>query len=378
MAQVAVCFGGPSPEHDISILTGLQAARLLADAGDDVVGLYWTKTGAWLQVPAVLEARDFLAPEVPGAVPLRLLVDEDGGFVEEGRRGKLGRELDVDVVVNACHGGPGEDGTLQAVLDATGIRHAGPSATGAALGMDKLAATAVARSRGVPVNEQHALDDGELEHASVDHTGPFVVKPRWGGSSIGIEIVADLDTARQLGRASVHLKRGAVLEPYLLRSPDEPWVDLNVAVRVFPALELSPLERPLRAGPGIYDYRAKYIAESGTGLEHAPRELPAVVPDGVAAAVEAAVRALVPALDVRGIARFDFLWDGDDKVLFNEVNTVPGALSLYLWAAAGHDRTAVVQDLVREAREPAPPRWMSTGADGLALRSAGEIAAKLG
>lgn len=373
MAQVAVCFGGPSPEHDISILTGLQAARLLADAGEDVVGLYWTKTGAWLQVPAVLEASDFLAPEVPRATPLRLLVGEGGGFVEEGKRGKLGHRLDLDVVVNGCHGGPGEDGTLQAILDATGIRHAGPSATGAALGMDKLAATALARSRGVPVNEQHALDDAVFEHP-----GPYVVKPRWGGSSIGIEIVADLDTARQLGRASVHLKRGAVIEPYLLRAEGEPWIDLNVAVRVFPALELSPLERPLRAGPGIYDYQAKYIAESGTGLEHAPRELPANVPDGVAAAVDHVVRSLVPALDVRGIARFDFLWDGDERVLFNEVNTVPGALSLYLWAAAGHDRTTVVRDLVREAREPSPPRWTSTGADGLALRSAGEIAAKLG
>jgi D-alanine-D-alanine ligase len=373
MPQVLVCFGGPSPEHDISILTGLQAARLLADAGQDVGGLYWTKAGAWQLVPAVLEASDFLQPEVPRATPLRLLAGAGGGFVEEGKRGKLGRPVDVEVVLNCCHGGPGEDGTLQAVLDVTGIRHAGPSAVGAALGMDKLAATALARRVGVPVNDTQALGT-----AAFEHPGPFVVKPRWGGSSIGIEVVDDLDTARQLGRSSVHLKAGAVVEPYLLDAAGEPWRDLNVAVRRTPDLEISPIERPLREGPGIYDYKAKYIAAEGSGLEHAPRELPASVPATVADSIDDSVRALVPVLDVRGIARFDFLWDGAERVLFNEVNTIPGALSLYLWAAAGHDRGVVVRDLVREAQQPAPPRWTSTGADGLALRSAGEIAAKLG
>jgi D-alanine-D-alanine ligase len=368
MPQVLVCFGGPSPEHDISILTGLQAARILAEAGEDVAGLYWSKTGAWQQVPAVLEAGDFLRPDLPRAVPLRLVAGADGGFVEEGKRGKLGRAVDVGVVLNCCHGGPGEDGTLQAVLDLTGIPHAGPSATGAALGMDKLAATAVARRCGVDVNDQQAVDG-----AAFAGPGPFVVKPRWGGSSIGIEVVEDVETARQLARSSVHLRAGAVIEPYL-----EGWADLNVAVRVHPELEISPIERPLRAGGGIYDYRAKYIAEAGTGLEHAPRELPASVPAAVADAIDGAVRTLVPVLDGRGIARFDFLWDGHDRVLFNEVNTIPGALSLYLWAAAGHDRRAVVTDLVREAQQPGPARWTSSGADGLALRSAGDIAAKLG
>jgi D-alanine-D-alanine ligase len=363
MPQVLVCFGGPSPEHDISILTGLQAARLLADSGQDVAGLYWTKAGDWFQVPAVLEAGDFLAPEPPSATALKLVSGSGGGFVEDRKRGKA---LEVGVVLNCCHGGPGEDGTLQATLDLTGIRHAGPSAVGASLGMDKLAATALGRRAGVPVNDQQALAT-----ALFDQPGPLVVKPRWGGSSIGIETVPDLETARALGRSSVHLRAGAVVEPYLVDDAGDPWADLNVAVRVHPELEISPIEKPLRGGSGIYDYRDKYLTQAGPGLEHAPRELPAVVPASVADAVDDAVRALVPLLDTRGISRFDFLWDGGERVLFNEVNTIPGALSLYLWAAAGHER-------VREAQQPAPSRWTSTGADGMALRSAGAIAAKLG
>ena len=80
---IGVAFGGPSPEHDISILTGLQVARLLADAGQDVVGLYWRKTGDWLAVPPSAEAKDFLEPEPPGSRPIELVVSgADAGFVE--------------------------------------------------------------------------------------------------------------------------------------------------------------------------------------------------------------------------------------------------------------------------------------------------------
>ena len=79
---IGVAFGGPSPEHDISILTGLQVARLLADAGQDVVGLYWRKTGDWLAVPSSAEAKDFLEPEPPGSRAIELVVSgSESGFV---------------------------------------------------------------------------------------------------------------------------------------------------------------------------------------------------------------------------------------------------------------------------------------------------------
>src|SRR5437763_6312147 len=129
MSQPAVIFGGPSPEHDVSILTGLQAAHALAGAGLDVAAIYWSKTNAFHAVDPALEGSDFL-----GGVPkkARDLVLSNQGF--EGKKAPR-----PTVVVNCCHGGTGEDGTLQAALDLAGIAYTGPTVAGAALGMDKLA-----------------------------------------------------------------------------------------------------------------------------------------------------------------------------------------------------------------------------------------------
>ncbi len=236
--------------------------------------------------------------------------------------------------------------------------------------MDKLATAAVARAAGVPVNEQLASLDAHAGGESAN--GPFIVKPRRGGSSIGIEVVADLETARRLVETAVHFADGAVVEPYL-----EGWTDLNISVRTYPALELTPIEKPVRSSERVYSYKEKYLSQAGHGLEHAPRELPAQVPANVTAAIEAAARRLAAPLMLRGVARLDFLWDGDERVLFNEVNTIPGAMSLYLWHAADHTAAEICSDLVAEARATPAVRWNTGGADGTALRAAGSIAAKL-
>jgi D-alanine-D-alanine ligase len=348
---IGVAFGGPSPEHDISILTGLQVARLLFDGGHDVVGLYWRKTGDWLVVAPSAEARDFLEPEPPRSRPIELVVSgADAGFVERKRLGKASA-IELEAVVNCCHGGPGENGTLPAVL-----------------AMDKHATNRMAAGLGVPVAD-HALLSAD---GDVPFDGPYIVKPRFGGSSIGIETVADAATARDLLATSPHLRDGAVVEPLL-----EGWVDVNVAVRSAPELQLSEVERPLRGDDAVYGYEAKYL-QGGSGIESAPRELPAKVPDAVAETIRTSARTMATAFGLTGVARIDFLWDQGDRVVFNEVNSIPGAMSLYLWKASGVDPVRVLLDAVAEAtRDPAFRRWTSAGADGRALRSAGSIAAKL-
>src|SRR5262249_53327313 len=137
---IGVVFGGPSPEHDISILTGLQAARALAGDGADVCCLYWTKAATWLRMPVDAEAKDFLDHTPKGAVAVELRVP--GGFVEPKRMRASGLELDV--ILNCCHGGPGEDGTLTGLLELAGLAVSGPRPQPSALMMDKLAATGAA------------------------------------------------------------------------------------------------------------------------------------------------------------------------------------------------------------------------------------------
>lgn len=359
-----MCFGGPSPEHDISVLTGLQLARIATKRGHDVVMLYWSKTSTWHRADGDLEASDFVEGAPRGSLELELAAGPDGGFFERGRKR---RPLPLDCVVVCCHGGPGEGGTLQSAFDLAQLRYTGPSAAGAALGMDKLAANAVVRALGLPATPQALVDDPAAEALPT----PLIVKPRWGGSSLGIEVTADLATARTVAAASPHLRGGAVVEPYL-----DGWSDVNVAARSFPAPELSLIERPLRSGDAILSFDDKYLAGDG-GLEGASRELPADIPDAVAERLRDIARRTMGALGVRGIARLDFLWDGADGLNFNEINTIPGTMSLYLWAASGYSREQVVDDLIAEARESATTRWHSTGADGRALRSAGTIASKL-
>jgi D-alanine-D-alanine ligase len=366
MSPIGVAFGGPSPEHDISILTGLQAARVLDAAGHDVVGLYWSKTEQWHVVAATHEAEDFVDGPPRDAKPAWLVAVEGQGFVEDARRH---RSLGIDVVVNCCHGEPGEGGQLQAALELAHVDYTGPSSAGAALGMDKLATSAVAARVGVPVIEQSLLGEG-LPPPGGD--GPFIVKPRWGGSSIGIEVVADVATALALRDSSPHLRRGAVIEPYL-----DGWHDLQLSVRTYPEFESSPIERPLRGDTEIFDYRQKYLSGEQAGLEHAARELPAQLPPSVTKGITGAVAELAEALSIRGVPRIDFLWDGHDRFVFNEINTIPGALALYLWEAAGITKAQVLETLIEEARRTRPAAWSSLGADGTALRSARTIASKL-
>lgn len=368
MARPAVLFGGPSPEHDISILTGLQAARGLANAGADPLAVYWAKNGAFHLVPATLEAADYERGVPAKASALELVTRPGGGFFTEGGRFSKPSRLDISAIVNCCHGGPGEDGSLQSALELAGVPYGGPSAAGAALGMDKLAFAGVLELAGLPSLPRHHLT---LSETKPSFPGPYIVKPRFGGSSIGIEITDDVDVARALLKSSVHLRDGAIVEPYL---PDA--VDLNISVRTYPSVQLSPIERPLRrdASGRIYTYAEKYLG-GGEGLSSAPRELPAQIPESVATEIRAIATAVAAAALVRGVARLDFLWDGD-RVYANEINTIPGALSWYLWNACGVSLATLLTDMLAEAAQPTR-HYTTDGADGSALRAAGSIAGKL-
>ncbi len=372
MAQIGVVFGGPSPEHDISILTGLQAARALAADGADVCCLYWTKTASWLRVPVEAEAKDFLDPEPKGAVEVELRVP--GGFSE--RRRMRANPIEIDAVLNCCHGGPGEDGTLTGLLELAGIAVSGPRPQPSALMMDKLAATGTAAAAGIRTIDTVLLPldgDGPGVLGALPPT-PWVVKPRFGGSSLGVEAgVSDLDTARQLARRGVG-RAGMLVQPLL-----DGWRDVNVAVRTYPELQVSEIERPLRDESTIYDYQHKYLAGGGgAGMDSAPRELPANLPPKVREQINEHARTLAHAFGITGAPRIDFLWDGADDLVLCEVNAIPGAWGAYLWQAIGVPPARLYRDLVEEARRGPvlEPQWAATS-DGKALRAAGSIAAKL-
>ncbi len=365
----AVVFGGPSPEHEISILTGLQAARVLSDGGCSVHALYVSPTGGWYLVPGTCEAKDFLTGPPPGAKEIDVVISSQPGLYPH--KGLSKKPLDIDAALLCFHGGLGEGGGAAALFSYLDIPATGSTVYAGALGMDKLAFGGLMRSAGIASLPREALS----QHREPSFPGPYIVKPRFGGSSIGIEIVDDLATARTLALTSPHLGAGAVLEPYRPHL-----VDLNISFRTWPALELTEVERPLRAEgetTGLYSYQEKYLAGGGAGLTHAPREFPAQAPPAVHTAAAELATAVAEVTRLTGIVRVDLLWDettGD--VFVNEVNTIPGALSLYLWAPT-HPAQRVLEDALCEARDNPVVFPQSGFGQGVALRAAGGIAGKL-
>ena len=358
MAKPAVIFGGPSDEHDISILTGLQVIRALGD----VHAVYWSKTGDWHLVDSDLEAAAFVDGVPRGSRELSFVAAPGRGLVLKNR------PLDVGAVFVACHGGPGEDGTLQGMLDIAGLRYTGTGQAASALGMDKLAFGAAMSAAGLPTLPRALVATGDESAPAFD--GPYIAKPRFGGSSIGIEIADDWVTVLALKRASSYFDRGAVIEPFLAGSRD-----LQVAVRTYPEWQLSAIEAPSRAPEGIYSYDQKYLAWGGE--VSGGRELPANLEPVLEQELRKLSARVTEVAGLRGITRIDYL-ERDGEILVNEVNTIPGSMAAYLWIEPPLSREVLFSDMVAEAKA-APVRVFSVaGSDGTALRSAGTIASKLG
>ncbi len=357
MTSPAVVFGGPSDEHDISILTGLQVSHALTEA----VVFYWSKGGQWFQVDGDSEAADFVDGPPRRARAVNLIPELGQGFVAK-------KPIPVSAVINCCHGGPGEDGTLQGMLDLAGLRYTGPGQAASALGMDKFAFGAAMAAAGMPTLPRVLVAGASSEPP--DFEGPFIVKPRFGGSSIGIEVVADWTTATALVRSSTYFGNGGVVEPFLADSRD-----LQLAVRTWPALELSAIEAPIRAGEGIYSYSQKYLAWGGE--VSGGRELPARLDRDTQTTIRDLAQRVVVAAGLRGVCRIDFL-ELDGQVWVNEVNTIPGSMGAYLWIDPPISRPALFKAMLEEAIASPARKFSIAGSDGTALRSAGTIAGKLG
>ncbi len=358
MAKPAVIFGGPSDEHDISILTGLQVTHALGD----VHAVYWSKLGDWFLVDPGLEAGDFAEGVPARSRELRFVAAPGQGLILKKK------PLDIDAVLVACHGGPGEDGTLQGLLDLVGLRYTGPGQASSALGMDKLAFGSAMSAAGLPTLPRAMVVTGE--EPAPEFEGPFIVKPRFGGSSIGIEVADDWVTVLALKRSSSFFDQGAVVEPFLVGSRD-----LQVAVRTYPIWQLSAIEAPLRAETGIYSYDQKYLAwggEVGSG-----RELPARIVPELEETLRSMSRRVTDVAGLRGVARIDYL-EREGNLVVNEVNTIPGSMAAYLWIDPPLSRERLFSDMVAEALTGPVRVFSVAGSDGTALRSAGAIASKLG
>jgi D-alanine-D-alanine ligase len=357
--RVAVVFGGRSSEHGVSCLTAADVLRALDPDRYDVVPVGIAADGRWVLEsldPQRFAIADGRLPEVDGsrtAVALRPAAD--GGLVVS-EPGQVPHALgEVDVVLPLLHGPWGEDGTLQGLLETTGVRYVGAGVLASALGMDKefmkiaLAAAGLPQLPYVAVRPSRWQHDRDAVLREIAGLGlPVFVKPARAGSSFGIsrvERAEDLDEA--LASAAEHDPK-VVVEAAALGARELECGVLGGEGATGPqASVVGEIVLDASSGHSFYDFEAKYV--DGTAALQIPADLPEATSSWLR---EAAVRAF-EAIGGEGLARVDFFALPDGGLFVNEINTMPGftPTSMFprLWAATGVPYPALVDQLLRLA-----------------------------
>ena len=351
--RVAVVFGSRSVEHEVSIITAVQAMNSLDEELFEVVPLYVSKEGVWFTGEALktMDAFRDLA-SLPGKaqrVQLQPFAGKSTLVVQVEHRGFMGRGMDVtplavDVALLCNHGTNGEDGTIQGMFELLGIPYTSAGVTGSALGMDKVFQKQVFAAAGIPVvpyvsfsrRVWRASPDDCLRLAEQRLQFPMFVKPANLGSSVGITRATDHDTLRYALEVASHFDRKLLVEQAVVNHRE-----VNCAVLGNDEPIPSACEEVFSSHTFL-DYDAKYkvgyktTAGPDSGVQKAEaRKVPANLGDDLTRRVQELACRAFTTLDCRGVARVDFLIDASEAVYVNEINTIPGALSFYLWEAVG-------------------------------------------
>ena len=344
--NVLVLFGGRSPEHEISIITGIQVMNALNKNKYTVIPLYVTKDGEW-----VLGDGSYFKPETfknlkkairnkprvhisPDSQTLGLVSKSSlGTFLKSVPKGNL------DVVFPTFHGRYGEDGTVQGLFELNGVAYVGCDVYASAVGMDKEFSKLVAERAGVPTLPGVVLtkrDWGENKKDCLQRVRklkcPLFVKPARLGSTIGIGKASNDGELEDAIDVAFFYDTKVLIEKALTGARE-----INISVMGNNPYSLSACEEPMRSSD-VLTFEDKYVDKKGTskGMASAKRVLPAKIKKSTEAAIDRYALAFFEGLGGSGISRLDFLMSKDErKIYFNEVNTMPGSLAFYLWKEVG-------------------------------------------
>jgi D-alanine-D-alanine ligase len=396
--RIAVCFGGPSVEHDVSIISAQQLMAALEDRHDPVP-IYLARDGRWWTGGVLRDVGAFGADTPRGAEPVELRLGSAGSpfAVPASSRFRAGRDVPVDAVINAIHGTGGEDGALLGALEQTDLPYAGGGVGPAAAAMDKALAKLVFHDAGIEVNPHHELtrerftaDPSGAASAAAETVGlPCFAKPSTLGSSIGVSRCTDAAELEEALELCFELDRRALVEPSL-----DDAIEINAAVLGRPGGELrvSVLEQPVKRD-GALSFEDKYLRAGGKGaakgvqegggsgpdsasapgskaggspegMAGADRLIPAPIDDALGERVRQAALAAHRALGFAGVVRYDFFVDDHEsdqpRVILNEANTVPGSFAFYLYEPDGLAFPDLAEALVEIALAEAAERRATT------------------
>lgn len=344
--RVAMLFGGKSVEHEVSVITGIQAIMNMDTDKYEVIPVYMTKENEMYVGDAVGDIEQYKNIDELLKKSQRVIMLNENGKVQlvSYPMKKFGKNtvIEIDVAFPVVHGTNVEDGALQGFLKTVGIPFVGCDVTASAIGMDKYIMKAVLRENDVPVLDAQLFTLSEYAEIEtlldkVENTlgYPVIVKPVNLGSSVGISVAKNrVELANSVDDAFKYASK--VLVEHAITNLRE----INCAVLGDEnEASASECEEPLHT-KDILSYEDKYVnnakGSGSKGMASVSRKIPAELsPEKREEIRELAVRAF-KALGCNGVSRIDFMIDEDTgKLYFNEINTIPGSLAFYLWEPVG-------------------------------------------
>ncbi len=351
---VAVIFGGRSGEHEVSLVSATSIIKALDPEKYTIIPVGITKEGRWLSSGEVLQALKESKPQLSDREMLLLPDPTKKSLVALNPSDNISSGGEIDVVFPMIHGTYGEDGTLQGLLELTGLPYVGAGVLASSVGMDKVVQKQLFISAKIPVapflfflHEEFQKSTKKIVKLIETKIGyPCFVKPANSGSSVGIskshnqkELIHDIEYASQYDRKILieyGIRNAREIECAVLGNDD---AKVSVPGEVIPSNE-------------FYDYDAKYV--DGKSETIIPAKLDKKIEKTIR---EYAVKAF-KAIDCSGMARVDFfVTRKTNKIFINEINTIPGftSISMYpkMWQASGLSYPELLDELIQLAIE----RW---------------------
>lgn len=357
--NIGVFFGGRSTEHEISVISASQAMHAIDREHYTVTPIYITKQGRWYTGEALFDLAAYRdVPSLLKRAEEVFMRPEYGDYnLYRSKRKMFGSDVvaKLDVVIPVLHGSNGEDGIFEGVLESIGIPFAGCDTLASANGMDKITMKMILQACDVPVvdyvwftdKQWFAKRDELVKHIEEKLGYPVIVKPANLGSSVGIGRATSREQLiEKVDAAEIYSTR--IIVEHMVEELQE----INCSVLGdCDEYVTSVCEEPIKSGE-ILSYEDKYMGGSkgAKGMQASQKRIPAELPDDVTARIRFLAGETFRVLSCHGVSRVDMIIDkSNGNIYVNEINTIPGSLSFYLWEATGISFDQLMDRLVKLA-----------------------------
>lgn len=357
--NIGVFFGGRSTEHEISVISASQAMAAIDRDVYDVTPVYITKEGRWFTGEALTEVSNYRDPkkllQQCSEVYMRPAYGDSNLYLARRKMFGTDTAAHIDVAIPVLHGANGEDGTIQGLFDLIGLPFAGCDVLASANGMDKITMKMILQACEVPVVDYVWFTDKEWfdnRQEVVDRIEskigyPVIVKPSNLGSSVGIGRAADRERLVQCVTDATSYSSRIIVEHMV-----DNLKEINCSVLGdCDEYQTSVCEEPIKSGE-ILSYEDKYMGGSkgSKGMQASAKRIPADLPEATSDRIRFLAGETFRVLSCHGVSRVDVIMDEDNgQIYVNEINTIPGSLSFYLWEASGIPFAELMNRLVKLA-----------------------------